>query len=746
MSTSTGESDIENLARKLWGDPSSQHSTRENLRFGQHGSKSVRIKERTWYDHEANEGGGYNDLYFKVHGDLPNADASIAATYDYHAADGSFVYQVVRKIPKKFLQRRPDGAGGWIWKMAGVVRVPYRLPTLMHAPSDVPVFICEGEKDCDALTARGLVATTNPGGAEKWLTSMSPYLRGRDVVILPDNDQAGEDHALDVAAKLHGIARSVTIHRLPGLPEKGDVSDWLAAGGTAADLLSIRPSDAPAPLSISTPPSVDDTPPPEETDPNYHAAVTADIDRSPVEAVMAEFNRRYMVVNEAGKAIIYAPAFDPVLKRERFDRVTFEDLRRLYLNRRVKIGEDEKGKSITKGAADIWLTNPDRRQYLGGVTFDPSEKTDDVSVLNLWKGFSTKPAAGDWSLMRQHIKDIVCDRDHERFDYLMGWMARMLQQPATPGEVAVVLKGIEGCGKGTLANALMVIVGYHALAISNSKHLTGNFNAHLRDVIFLFADEAFFAGDKASVGTLKALVTEPHLTVEAKHQNAVQIPNYLHILMASNEEWVVPASLEARRFFVLDVPPTKKGNYAYFAKIMDQMKAGGYEAMLHDLLAFDLTQFNVRDVLVTDGLQQQKKLSLGTTDAWWMEVLHRGYVLKSKHGIHDYFGLWREEAATELLHTSYMQFAATRHERHPLSRETLGREMRRLGAVAKRLQDAVIGEHTTDVDTGYGNSSRRGALLRHPRPPGYHLGSLEAAREGFIEATHLQVDWGDGDE
>jgi RecA-family ATPase len=228
--------DIETLARELWGPPT--HSTPAEMRFGSHGSKSIKVREHTWYDHEAGEGGGYADLYEKVHGERP-ADASIVATYDYHDAGGKLAFQVVRKVPKKFVQRRSDGNGGWIWNLHGIKRVPYRLPELLAAAPHATVFICEGEKDCDNLRERGLIATTNPGGAGKWLPDMSECLRDRDVVILPDNDEAGEKHAADVLAKVRGIARSMRIVRLPNLPLKGDVSDWLAAGGTAEELEQI---------------------------------------------------------------------------------------------------------------------------------------------------------------------------------------------------------------------------------------------------------------------------------------------------------------------------------------------------------------------------------------------------------------------------------------------------------------------------------------------------------------------------
>jgi hypothetical protein len=152
----------------------------------------------------------------------------------------------------------------------------------------------------------------------------------------------------------------------------------------------------------------------------------------------------------------------------------------------------------------------------------------------------------------------------------------------------------EGTGKGTLARALLHIFGQHGLAISQAKHLVGNFNSHLRDCSFLFSDEAFFAGDKQHVGVLKSIITEPHLTIEGKFQNAVQTPNFLHVMMASNEDWVVPAAIDSRRFFVLQVSDQRKDDHAYFDAIWRQMKAGGYEAMLHDLQTHDLTTFNVR--------------------------------------------------------------------------------------------------------------------------------------------------------
>jgi hypothetical protein len=160
---------------------------------------------------------------------------SIVAEYDYCDRSGAIRYQVVRRWPKGFQQRQPDGKGGWQWNMAGIKPLPYKLPQMLAAP-DKPVFVVEGEKDADRLAREGLVATCNHGGAGKWRTEICRRFKDRAVVILPDNDPSGRRHAEDVARKLGDVARGVRVVELPDLPPKGDVSDWLDGGKTVREL------------------------------------------------------------------------------------------------------------------------------------------------------------------------------------------------------------------------------------------------------------------------------------------------------------------------------------------------------------------------------------------------------------------------------------------------------------------------------------------------------------------------------
>jgi archaellum biogenesis ATPase FlaH len=168
--------------------------------------------------------------------------AQIVATYDYRDERGGLLYQAVRLSPKSFRQRKPVAAGGWDWKLEDTRRVLFRLPEIIAAPKDAIVWIAEGEKDVLALANLGLIATTNVGGAGKWKPEYSQFLRGRQVTILPDNDDAGRKHAAQVASALDGIAAGVRVIELPGLPPKGDVSDWLLSGGTAAKLKELAAS------------------------------------------------------------------------------------------------------------------------------------------------------------------------------------------------------------------------------------------------------------------------------------------------------------------------------------------------------------------------------------------------------------------------------------------------------------------------------------------------------------------------
>lgn len=170
--------------------------------------------------------------------DGPRSKATIRETYPYQDEQGRLLYETVRLDPKDFRQRRPDGVGGWIWNLQDVRRVCYRLPDLLEKAA---ILVVEGEKDADAALAIGVPATTNVGGAGKWSADYTTQLvqaHVQRVALLPDNDPPGRSHAHQVALSLSGAGIDVRIVGLPDLPDKGDLSDYLATH-TKADLLAL---------------------------------------------------------------------------------------------------------------------------------------------------------------------------------------------------------------------------------------------------------------------------------------------------------------------------------------------------------------------------------------------------------------------------------------------------------------------------------------------------------------------------
>ena len=247
----------ETIAKTYWGEPTSRRG--HILRWGSNGSKELDLRKNVWFDFEENCGGGIVDLVRKnegatILGSIPDilekkfgiqkqTQVSLqparfmSACYDYVDENGEVRYQVRRFEPKTFRQCRPDGKGGWLYNMQDVEALPYRLPDILARP-DEPVFIVEGEKAADKVATMGLLATSSHGGAKKWQSVLNRWFEGRNVVILPDNDEPGHAHADLVAAELYGVAARIKRVELPALPDKGDIVDWLAAGNGKDELLA----------------------------------------------------------------------------------------------------------------------------------------------------------------------------------------------------------------------------------------------------------------------------------------------------------------------------------------------------------------------------------------------------------------------------------------------------------------------------------------------------------------------------
>lgn len=339
------------------------------------------------------------------------------------------------------------------------------------------------------------------------------------------------------------------------------------------------------------------------------------------EDTLDQLNKKYCILPVAGKMRVLE--FVKVLDRMGATFYSAADFRIMLDNIRLK-AKNKKGEETSIGQGSWWLNHKNRRQY-AGLLFKPGDPAVIDGHLNLWRGWGIEPKKGKWTLLKNHIAEVLADGDKKSEEYILKWTTWMFQNPGSPAEVVVVFRGGRGAGKGLFAREIRKAFGQHGVHISSAGHLAGRFNAHLMDCAFLFADEAFWPGDKASEGTLKRMITEDMLFVEKKGVDGFEVDNNLHIIMASNVDWVVPAGIDERRFAVFDTSEEKKQSAKYFNPLYAELAAGGMAAMMHDMLATNLKGWHPRDSIPKNAaLRDQQSQSLNPYDQWWVDLLHAG--------------------------------------------------------------------------------------------------------------------------
>jgi Family of unknown function (DUF5906) len=277
-----------------------------------------------------------------------------------------------------------------------------------------------------------------------------------------------------------------------------------------------------------------------------------------------------------------------------------------------------------KKQGELYLGHSHRAKY-DGITFLPGSPNVIVirngrvptTMLNIWKGWGVEPRPGDWRLLKKHIDEVLAAGNVKVSDYIKDWAAVGFQRPGQKRGVTIVFQGDEGVGKGTFGHVLRKTYGPHGLYISQPTQLTGKFNRHLWTVCYVFADEAFYAGDREGEGILKALITDKGMMVEPKGVDAFPVPNYLDFLMASNNKWVVPVGPFGRRFAVFAVDErygkgrcSDAARQAYFKPLYEEIANGGVEAMMWDLMQRPLGGWNAEAFPVTAALMKQKQQTL----------------------------------------------------------------------------------------------------------------------------------------
>ena len=430
-----------------------------------------------------------------------------------------------------------------------------------------------------------------------------------------------------------------------------------------------------------------------------------------LEEVIRELNQKHSVIMINGNCRIMNEVLDPVFNQLDVSFSSTKDFSTLYANRKISIDPDRPSVGIAK----LWLESPQRREYKG-IIFSPGKNVE--GYYNLYRGFAIEPKPGDWSLFRNHILEVIASGDEECFNYIMAWMAQLVQQPGgeRPG-TAIVLRGKQGTGKSIFATQFGRIFGRHFLHITNQRQLTGRFNFHFKDSLLVFSDEGIWAGDKGAEGVLKGMITEDRNLVEAKGKDLLSVKNHIRLIVASNNSWVVPAGLEERRFFVLDVSDKHMQDHEYFGKLISQMENVGGEAMLHDLLHYDLSGVDLRRFPRTEALMDQVVNSMSPVEKFWYDRLRQGTLSKEDDE-------WKGHVPTEELYSEYSEYAKQIGSRFILSDSQFGKEVKRLcPEVDKRKPKA---DHPS---CGNGRKNH------------YVFPGLKQCREAFEKLVNIEVQW-----
>jgi hypothetical protein len=418
-----------------------------------------------------------------------------------------------------------------------------------------------------------------------------------------------------------------------------------------------------------------------------------------------DINKTHAVVQLGSKTRIMKQGTCPINGWPKVDFLGQDDVK-LRFNKHRYLEEGRR-----EGLGTIWLRHPERREY-DQVVFNP--KGASPEHFNLWQGYPIKPAQSDKAdSFLEHIRENMAARNDELFNYTLAWMADAIQNPASKPGVALVLRGDQGVGKSFFADQFGSLFGAHYTTIHNPRHVFGDFNSALFDMLLVFIDEITWLGDRKSEGILKGLITAPTIRIEKKNIDSSPVQNFSRFILASNSERIIPAGACERRFFVLNVQDHHKQDNQYFAAIAQDMDAGGREALMHFLKNYDLAGLDLRAFPKTTALQEQKYHSLELLPRVWLDWLMEGTI-----GTYS----WQASIPTTAFCNVFRDAALKMGQRCELSETSIGQKLRKLLPCDPKSRSSLPG-----------------------RPYVYTFPPLTECRKHFCVITGIPVDWPEED-
>jgi len=443
---------------------------------------------------------------------------------------------------------------------------------------------------------------------------------------------------------------------------------------------------------------------------------------------LKQFNERYAVAMIEGKAAIVYREKDAATNVMTTRISNRGSINTKYCNKLLplpKVNDKEREVKLTP-IFDYWLEWPERNEFeqisfkpISGMIAGSTDLPNNESILNLYQGLAFEPTPGNCDLILDHIREVWCIGNEALFKYVINWLARMFQIPGERGHTALVLHSGEGTGKNIIVDILVSAFGEHAFVASKSNDLIGRFNDHLGKAVLVFANEAAWGGDKHQEGALKQLITDEKIAVERKHIPTYHSKNCVHLIIASNNEWVAPMGMDDRRFVVLDVSEQRKGDWEYFKKLADQIKNGGDRAFIHYLSNFNINGFNPR---VLPAVKSRTKYinKIKTADSvtqWFLNCLECGSLGTTPE--HDWkYGI---QVSKDVAHQAYTEWCERMriNQREPMSVMT---------KTLKKLVDVSLRQ------------------LRHSvkiRERVYEFPPLSDCRQQVEQLMGQEIDWGE---
>ncbi len=615
--------------------------------------------------------------------------------FEYRNAQGQLVGYICRFDPlnekKHFYPltcwRKADGSLKWNWKKWPIASPIYHADKVA-ADLTAKVLIVEGEKKADRaqeLLPAGWIAVGWCGGAEAVKGTDWGLLQGRECWIWPDKDAPGAKAAI----VLKKILPHINIASVPDeFPEGWDLGDAEDGFDILKNLVSLPEPQPPQATPL----------------PN---------NKSKILPLLEYINEEYAVILRGSQVLIMRHW----IGEDGNGKLVFLNKRDFLLLQENNIvwikDEDDNSKAMKIGPA--WLEWKDRQGF-EEVYFEPCGK-DYKNRYNLWRGFAVKPnPAGKFDLFLTHIKDNICQGNEEHYAWVMAWLSDLFQKPGRKLGTALVLRGPMGIGKGQFAFHLGKLLGVHYMPITQSSQLTGKFNGHMADKLLMFVDEGWWSDERNGAGILRALITEPEVTIEMKGRDAITLPNFTRFMVAANADWVVPLGMgDERRFVIIDVGSAERGNKAYFAAIESQLKNGGYEALLHYFMNYKYDEALPRTVLKTEALCENKIFSMPDEMKWWHECL-----VSEKIGEFNLSNHIPNDIPSDKFYETYQKWCERMRIR-PLTANIL----------PKKLKAAVVNF----------NRSRKTVDAAGHKDWFYYMQTLEQMRIYFEEFLGHKIDW-----